>query len=320
MEAKEELKQQTDSQSISLPDDQDSIFISHKGTGNLDIDDSSLVELDAIPAASDAEIEYFKEITIEDDKRKKIAFTERWPNSVHGLVLSQYKNDLKVWGTGTMIGANLVITAAHNLYCHDLEEEVESVKFIPALNGRRAPFKEIDVIKYYYPEEYGKNSRREDYALLVLDKNIGEKTGYFGLHILPYNEIMKKVVNITGYPADKCQQKPKNFEMWSMPGRVEKVDEQHIGYKIVTYQGQSGSGVYYKEENEETEDKYYVIGVHIKFNRIAGLNQGTLLNERRYKQIKEWCKQANVLPPPKGYIIFIFTYLNNNIDSYKKSS
>jgi len=54
------------------------------------------------------------------DGRKKVETPAQWPNSVHGVLAMNFKNQTK-WGTGILIGPNIVLTAGHNLYDHDLQ-------------------------------------------------------------------------------------------------------------------------------------------------------------------------------------------------------
>ena len=270
--------------------------------GSGEVNGGILVEIKAQPSdyANGNEAAY-KVNDSTQDKRERIENTEVWPNSVHGLVHSLYQNginNLELWGTGTMIGLNLVITAAHNLYNHDLEKEATCVKFYPGLNGKRAHFNEIEVKKFYYPDDFvRKVGNKEDYALLVLNRNIGNETGYFALHLLSNAEIKSKTLNVVGYPQDKIKDKEDFYEMWGMSGKAGDVDEQHISYKITTYNGQSGSGVFYKDEDE---NKYYVVGVHKKYSRMKEYNQATLLNKKRMEQLQKWSEEANIILPLKS--------------------
>ena len=286
-------------------------------TSSSDINVGSFVEIKAEPSESNDGTEGgYKTNNETEDKRERIENTEAWPNRVHGLVLAEYPNDkngIELWGTGTLIGPNLVITAAHNIYDHDLEKRAKSVKFIPGLNGKTAPFNKIGVKRFFYPEEFANEpGKKEDFALLILDENIGDKIGYFGMNVLSEAEIKAKVVNITGYPQDKIEEKDEFYEMWGMSGKVEEVDKEHISYKIATYRGQSGSSVYYKEEDEnknenenENENEYYVIGVHKKYNQLYDINQATVLNEKRFSQIQDWCKRADVYLPLDGLYVLV---------------
>jgi len=225
------------------------------------------------------------------DLRKQVLRTDEWPHSVHGVVSMSFpKEKLPCWGTGTLIGPNIVLTAGHNLY--DFKKKVyaklKSLQFLPGMNGQLLPFGFTTVKKYFVSPDYIKEGR-EDYGILILKESIGDMTGYFGLACLKSEEIKKKKINITGYPGDKVKQKPKMFEMWGMEGSVSDIDtvQGHIHYMIDTYGGQSGSGIWYKEGND-----FIVCGVHVLGCGIV--NKGTLLTRRNYQQIHSWINQATL--------------------------
>jgi len=224
-----------------------------------------------------------------EDQRVQILRTAQWPNSVHGVVSSKFRDHI-VWGTGILIGPNIVLTAGHNLYSHDSQifAELSSLQFLPGVNGALLPFGFVEVEKYFVSPAYVEDSR-EDYAILILKKPIGEITGYFGLACLGSEELKQKRINITGYPGDKVASKPGIYEMWGMEGSASYVDrdQSEIQYLIDTDVGQSGSGIWYQEG-----DEYYVCGVHVRGD--TSVNQGTLLTREIYQQIHDWIQKAVV--------------------------
>ncbi|MBL9029257.1 MAG: trypsin-like peptidase domain-containing protein [Caedimonas sp.] len=252
----------------------------------------SIISLPAEPILESGDREtVLKKIIPGIDGRIQIAQTDQWPHSVHGVVAIHFPKmgiDKNAWGTGTLIGPNLVLTAAHNLYSHEYKEEVDSVRFLPAINGKLLPFSEPKVIRFYFPKKY-KIDNQEDYGLLVLDQPIAEITGHFGINILSKDQLNGKTINVTGYPGDKVKDKNYEYEMWGMEGKPVNIDNDHIGYEIDTFGGQSGSAVWYQEG-----ESYYVVGVHITGTKdiTLGLNKATLLNRARYDQIRTWIESS----------------------------
>jgi len=115
------------------------------------------------------------------DGRSQIFTTSKWPYSVHGLFVFKF-NNIENWGTGTLIGPNIVLTAGHNLYSHKFKAyaDLESMQFLPGINGQVLPFGFVEVQKYFISPNYPKDGK-EDYGILILKEPIGEITGYFGL-------------------------------------------------------------------------------------------------------------------------------------------
>jgi V8-like Glu-specific endopeptidase len=225
------------------------------------------------------------------DKRERYFKTKSFPQSAIGVVLIKHSENETTWGTGVMIGPDIVLTAAHNVYndAEPVRKKYANIKFIPGINGNEAPFGEIKIEDIYAPEAYinhkggkeGDDLCPEDYALLMLKIPIGMKTGYFGLHIADRNMIKNKEISIIGYPGDKVLGKQGIFEQWGEKGKIEFIESQKdlIHYEITTYSGQSGSGVIYEDEKRQ----FYVIGVHVMGD--VKLNSACWLTRERFFKI-----------------------------------
>ena len=241
------------------------------------------------------------------DRRKRVFNTTLWPHCAYGIikVIEIKTGNCLSFGTGTMIGPTLVLTAAHNLFLkakdengHEREVEVSKstheVIFIPAANGSEAPYGILKVIAYQYPEEYN-NDKDEDYAVLVLEENISEETGYFGLHAIPENqaaEYQKKEFELYGYPIGKDDQQ------WGMKGNVDEIGTKSIKYsEIETSPGHSGGGLYYKEPCGSLQ----VVGVHTEYNHDEGKNVSTRLSVNRVREIVSWMQNMVALTYFSGY-------------------
>ena len=222
------------------------------------------------------------------DGRKKIEITDQWPYSAHGVVAVKF-NEEGHWGTGTgtLIGPNIVLTAAHNLYNHQQKSyaKLESMEFIPGMNGDMLPFGSCKVKRYFLLPIYVEQ-KKEDFGLLILEENIGEKTGYFGIAVVDQQDVQSRRINITEYLAHEGEGKGNTYEMWSFEDRVACIDGDNLSYPIDIYEGQSGGGVWYEEE-----DKRFIVGIHGLENNDG--NKGTIITKERYQQIREWIAEAS---------------------------
>jgi len=122
------------------------------------------------------------------DRRTQTLATAEWPNSVHGVIKFQIKN-ISEWGTGILIGPNILLTAGHNLYCHRRKAyaELESLRFLPAIDGQVLPFGDVEVGHYLVSPNYIKEGK-EDHDILVLKEPIGDLTDYFDINCLEPEE------------------------------------------------------------------------------------------------------------------------------------
>ena len=233
------------------------------------------------------------------DEREIVTNPESWPHSAHGRVLVvDKKSQETLWvGSGTLIGPIFVLTAAHNLYhphYNILLDDTQEIRFIPAASVSETLKDFIRVVDYRLPKKYknlekdpSKNS--EDYALLVLEKDIHKEAWYFGLHACSkcLHEMMTKelYVGISGYPLKTKDGKRKNFAQLGMKGKIDKLDDDYIYYKkIATDGGQSGSCIYYEDEGN-----CWIIGVH-RGSIEKESNFGIRLSIERFREIESWMK------------------------------
>jgi tetratricopeptide (TPR) repeat protein/V8-like Glu-specific endopeptidase/Ran GTPase-activating protein (RanGAP) involved in mRNA processing and transport len=227
-----------------------------------------------------------KDFTIgQMDRRARVDDTTKWPYSVQGLLVTNFKDNVCL-SSGTIIGPNLVLTSANSVYMkwNGVECDKNMMRFYPGMDGKSTPFGICNVIEVYYPEEYLDNDK-EDYALLVLDRNIGYDTGYFGIKHYNRESLKGKSAYLYGYSPNLADQN-EHF-LWGMKGpfQLDPHDDM-IEHIIDTSSGQSGSAIYIEDRR-----KYHIIGVHNRggdTTRVA--NQAVYFNQARIVKIKGWIK------------------------------
>ncbi|MBW8309736.1 MAG: SEL1-like repeat protein [Candidatus Paracaedibacteraceae bacterium] len=197
------------------------------------------------------------------DKRQPISNTKEFPYSTQVYFTATFPHtaigSCEI-GSGTFIDKDVILTAAHVVYSHEKGGYCTTLKCIPAAQGRVAPFgissenRTIMVSPKYIEKNQG--YKQYDYALAFTKSPLGGKTGYMGLADLK-NEILQKInVTIEGYPGDKIED-ISSPSMWWASGKLTTIRPEELYHDIDTYKGQSGSGIWYKKENE-----YYLVGVH----------------------------------------------------------
>ena len=203
----------------------------------------------------------------EQPKKKKHV---NYPLSAIGLLKCDYGNGLIVYGTGTLISLNMVLTCAHVLFSPILKRRCNKVTFYMNLsNGKYLD--ESDVETFAIPDEYEYNSQDEqhDFALCVLKEDIGKKGGFLG--VCTYDEKEDKNGYIFGYANIKktrnfvssFKTKMTEYEMMGVKTSLRYIEEEkeliYVGNK--TKEGQDGSPIFKvvedvkKHVNEKLSDK-----------------------------------------------------------------
>lgn len=201
--------------------------------------------------------------------------------------LKLFYNGEDYGGTGFLIGPNLMLTAGHNVFNDLSNDGIRNPHFserIEVYPGASANENEDDVISPYGPivveTVYVQKNYRElsiahsndrfdyDWAICVLEDNIGYELGWFDISITS-NTIINSQINVTGYPGDK------NGNMYEAVGTVVEVNEYCFSYDADTLGGNSGSPVFV--ENDST---YTVKGIHTSGSSTA--NGATRINSFIY--------------------------------------
>lgn len=240
-------------------------------------------------------------------------------------------NEIRFSGSGTLVSPNHVLTAGHNLF-GDTEGtsgtrkklQARRVRVTPAQNGPgSAPFGSASSVSLHYPNEW-KNSADDnfDYGLIKLNTSIGSKKfaslgnrplGWWGdkangagTRIVPVIDPPSKMkgalINISGYPGDKCDKLPKvgsataaqlaacpsgaaASRQWhctgtcSTPVVPRKTGVMH--YTNDTFAGHSGSPVWLRWQTVR-----WLIGIHT--GGVGGANEGVRMTKAIWDQVKAW--------------------------------
>jgi V8-like Glu-specific endopeptidase len=244
----------------------------------------SILDISGNAASSSSDGNESKKPNTGKDGRKRVTNSKSWPYSVQGI-LFMTSNEKKYQASGTLIGPRFVLTAAHNVFNTQNKQDFDkdTMIFCPAMSGLSCPYEKVKVVDWYYPEEF-RNTGKEDYAVLVLESDIGYYTGMLGIKDHNRSDLNYKRCKIYGYPRNVHKQGIKYHYLWGMEGVVYiDENEEYLEYNIYTSPGQDGSAVWYKEY-----DRYYIIGVHLYGS--SSTNKGLYLNIARLQNIINWMK------------------------------
>jgi glutamyl endopeptidase len=119
-------------------------------------------------------------------------------------------------GTGFFVGPRTILTAAHNVWDEFVRSDgaqvpTDKVEIIPARNGERVkPYGSLTASRILLPDAHFKSDDRgkfKDYALILIDRAVGETTGYFTIGAWPEKGGESLSIHVAGYPGDKDPEK-----------------------------------------------------------------------------------------------------------------
>ena len=234
------------------------------------------------------------------DKRQSFPKTNVFPQSAFGIVIvNKSEDDTAKWGTGVLIGPDIVLTAAYNVY--DDEEPVRKrfpyIKFAPGATGDEAPFGEIEVEEVIATESYVKKTEETErsglnvYALLILRNSIGRETGYLGLHVVAAEHTYlheEREIFVMGYNVDnkEGQESDACFEQWREKGRTSELSGEEKQLIQYTCCGPTDNGILCIRE----KDTFSVIGVHLA--RIENSNIACLITKEDFQSLYQLVKNT----------------------------
>ncbi|WP_052046286.1 SEL1-like repeat protein [Candidatus Paracaedibacter symbiosus] len=238
------------------------------------------------------------------DHRYQVQDPSQWPYCVHGHLMMGFGEEEKVVGSGILVGPNHVLTAGHNLYRYDLAKKSsqpekgwpQEVWFSPGRQGENFPFGYSKGCILLCPKEWITNSRQKDaydFGMVILDKAIGNKTGWSGLLYAPDIFFKKWEIMVTGYPGEKGSKDYYSTQMWEMQNRSEDrwFDPEKIFYRIDTSFGQSGGAIWrqWPSPISPEQNSVFTIGIHTD-GSINGNNSGVRITKDKFARIVDWIK------------------------------
>lgn len=210
---------------------------------NLETGEETIIDLPPVSTLSETERNTSSSSGIapytvyDDDNRTVISNTTVSPYYGIAYLNVSFTNGKTYRGTAFMISPNVMLTAGHNLYKSGYK--VTNITAYPGRNGDDKPLTATGK-KIYLDTKYTGTQNDWDYGIIVLNENIGNTTGWFGLHAQSGNSsIGTSKITVTGYPSDISGRK-----MWKDTGSVSSISDYRFKHNADTYAGNSGSPTY----------------------------------------------------------------------------
>ena len=239
-------------------------------------DDSSKSEiLKAIYAANPKSFES----VIGEDNRILVPKAAAWPYSCQGRLLAQFRAGLAN-SSGTLISHNHVLTAAHCVFNNQWGGWTSDISFSAGYSDGVAPFENAKGARVYVPKGWITDQTRSEYdfAIIVLDKESGRKSGFMGIaQFLTSEALLQLRVAVGGYPGDKGGEK-----QFTQTEILTSVSDERMAYLIDTAKGQSGSSIYTSTVPGAALSEA-VVGVHS--DGYGTSNGGTRINKDVFESI-----------------------------------
>lgn len=208
-----------------------------------------------------------------------------YPYSAVVHIVSVYSDNSAQAGSGFVIGPDTVVTAGHCIYDEDLGMPVY-VRICVKFTGTYNSYYETEEV--VMPTKYVQNSDvNYDWAILTIEDDIGEETGWLGFQANDYivgNKLINKSIEIVGYPNPNLAGGTLRIQ-YKTQGTVLVQDNMKIYYNASTLKGMSGGPI--------LGDNYIVYGVH-SLGPENDNNSGCYINLALYSLLKDHKAQGKL--------------------------
>lgn len=215
---------------------------------------------------------------IKPDGRKKVDDTEKLPYSAICYIEIVWPNKKTSVGTAWMIYSDVAITAGHCVYSSENGGWAEKIKLWPGKDGYglwNNPYGTTEMTYMHTSTEWTDSGNEEyDWAVLELEDNIGDKTGWLGFGWTSA-DMSGTEVTISGYPKDY------QYYQYKMSDEITRCTTNKLYYNVIdTSGGQSGSPIY--------TSSYVSYGIHCYGLNANNENSGTRITEWRFNYFKSF--------------------------------
>jgi glutamyl endopeptidase len=213
---------------------------------------------------------------IGDDNRTRISPTTSFPWRAMTKLRMTFPSGRQFICSGAMVAAKYTLTAGHCVFSHDEGGWATSIEVIPGLDGTYKPYGSAYATRMRSYQGWTQNrDANHDFALLTLDRTIGNSTGWFGY--ANYSSVDGLTANLGGYPGDRDS----GLRLYYHSNPVVSSTSHRVSYTTDTAGGQSGSGVYRINNGSR-----YIFAVHTNGGTTS--NSGTRITSSRFSDLQTW--------------------------------
>jgi V8-like Glu-specific endopeptidase len=172
-----------------------------------------------------------------------------------------YTTGYKSWCSGKLIGSRTVMTAGHclNLGWKDgvfVGLVAASIRAVPGSDGTYMPYGDANATGWVIDQEWiDASDHNYDWAMVYLDRDIGNTTGWFGMWSATDSALSDLHVDMWGYPSSLSSS---GQIMGNSTGNVNCVDPYEVHATYVSVGGFSGAGAHAQSGTH----KHQLYGVH----------------------------------------------------------
>jgi V8-like Glu-specific endopeptidase len=207
------------------------------------------------------------------DNRVPVADTTAYPYNAIVNIHVTYRNGETAGGSGAMIDATHVLTAAHVIYSKKDGGWPTAIVVVPGQAGVQMPFGSYSAASETIYTDYALHETRNDRdfshdaGLITLATPVVPGVGALGQVIRPTAFFRGATLTTSGFPGDLPAGSPLRGEvMYTATGHSTRANSHLIAYTIPTAGGQSGSPLY-----ENIAGGTFIAGV-VSFGTPAGVN------------------------------------------------